>query len=187
MRLDGSVTTTCVPSPSALSKRDRAAVLLDRARARSRARGPVPGIASRVAVDARKKRENTCPCSSHGTPMPVSATTRRTPPPSALMLTRHLAAVVRELDRVRDEIVEHLRQPVAVARHDRRMIGHAARASTPLSSAAGRIASTARDVSSATSTGASCSSTRLASICAISSRSSTSACSRSVLRRITSR
>ena len=84
-----------------------------RARARSRARARCPGSPARVAVDARKKREKTWPCSSAGMPMPVSATTSRAESPFAATVTVTDAAVVRELHRVRDEVVEHLREPVA--------------------------------------------------------------------------
>src|SRR4030081_668428 len=73
LHTDGRVTTTRVPSPSWLSNVIVPPCCSTSAREIASPR-PVPGIARRVAVDARKKRENTCPCSWIGTPMPVSLT-----------------------------------------------------------------------------------------------------------------
>src|SRR5829696_5325068 len=71
----GSVSVKVVPSPSALStsRTPSCAVVMALVMASPR---PTPGTAMRWAVDARKKRVKSLPCSPVGMPMPVSRTAR---------------------------------------------------------------------------------------------------------------
>src|SRR6185437_3771279 len=84
----GIETVTRVPSPSRLVSAIVPPCCSTSAREIARP-SPVPGIARCVAVDARKKREKTCPCSSGGMPIPVSATvtTTESPLPATLTVT----------------------------------------------------------------------------------------------------
>src|SRR5690242_5324371 len=83
----GRSTVTCVPSPTSLATEMLPPCCSTSAREIARP-SPVPGIACCVAVEARKNRENTCPCSSLGMPIPLSATTSATSPFRRAISTR---------------------------------------------------------------------------------------------------
>ena len=103
-----------------------------------------------VAALERKKRWNMRSCSSAGMPTPVSRTSM-TPPFAAAGADVDAAARGRELDRVGDQVVEHLREAIAVAVQG----GHrsvCAISSTPSCSARGRAASTASRTTASRST-----------------------------------
>ena len=82
---------------------------------------PVPGIACSVAVDERKKRWNRRLCSPSGMPMPVSAISTTARPPST-NARDHASSRGRELERVRDEVADELREPLLVAGHRRHRV-----------------------------------------------------------------
>ena len=109
--LDRGRATTRVPSPTALSSEIVPPCCSTIARA-IQSPSPVPGIARRVAVEARKKREKSCACSSAGIPTPVSVTTSR--PGRVALDGTPTVPPGGELDGVRDEVVEHLAEPLRV-------------------------------------------------------------------------
>ena len=90
---------------------------------RSRGPRPVPGMARSSALPARKNRSNSRSRSSSEIPMPESDTvSTATSPSDAASVTPSAALVGRELDRVRDQVREHLGDPVGVDdRGDRRV------------------------------------------------------------------
>ena len=115
----GSSTRTVVPTSTALSSSIRppcrSTIVLAIARPR-----PVPGIAFSEARELRKKRSNSCVLLVLGEAERRCRSTSITATPSTAV-SRDLDASAgrRELERVRDEVVEHLREPrgIALQRH----------------------------------------------------------------------
>ena len=135
----GSSTVKVVPTPSVA--RARRPSRRGRRRSACTIERPEPDARDRtrsVAVEVRKKRSNSRSRSSAAMPMPVSATsidraTRR----GGRQRTVDAAARGRELDRVGDQVVDHLREPVRVAVERRAAGSVSAHSSTPACSARG--------------------------------------------------
>ena len=148
----GRRTVTLVPFAFAALELDRAAVLVDeRARDREAEPGAGNGELARGAraVEARED----VPLLVGRDADPVSATTIDAPAPSSFSTaTSHDASVAAELDRVREQVVEHLAESPLVSEDG----GHVVVSSstrTCFSLAAGRTASTARSATVARSIG----------------------------------
>ena len=75
---------------------------------------PVPPSSRERALSARKNRWKTCSSASVGIPTPVSSTVIRGPPLGHAARDAHRAAASVELDRVVDEVDEHLLEPPPV-------------------------------------------------------------------------
>ena len=120
-RRSAARTRTCCPRPRVLSKPMRPpwAVTISWQSASPR---PVPPI-SRVSEEStRKKRVKTCACWSAGMPRPESLTCTRAKPSRGDRRDRHGAAGGRVLDRVGEQVGDHLPDAVAVADHRERLV-----------------------------------------------------------------
>ena len=145
----GRVSVKVVPRPSLLIRSSVPPCAMVMALVIARP-SPTPGTALRCAVEARKKRVNSFPCSPVGMPMPVSLTgqlsdrdgarprvgarvaVRRSARPAAA--TASPTAGGGELDGVGHEVVAGLPQPEGVPGDDEAVVGHLdARPSTPRS------------------------------------------------------
>ena len=104
-------------------RRPRPGVLVDRrprrraarpARPPARARCPCPRRCASARPATRWKRSNSRACSAGSMPMPVSATVSRAAPPPRAERAPSIAALERELQRVREQVQDDLGPHLAV-------------------------------------------------------------------------
>ena len=103
------------PLPGLAGDRDRRLVGVDDRLDDRQARARCPGCGAAPPRPARYMRSNRCPRSSSWIPIPVSVTSSAIAPRGALDHDVHPAAAGRELDRVRDQVVDHLGEAMGVA------------------------------------------------------------------------